>query len=903
MDTNIVFDLKNLLSKNIEKISQIEIEVKIKNGKSINISNLEEKLLSENYILEENFYIDYIYKNKRTTFHNSKYYNTSKNNIYTKFFKNYKLTVSIEEEEELISPSVRREISIPKYDIIRKKYRRSYKKDNFSIDITVVNEEKVEIEVEVIDAKIFDMKKLNKVLDMIEEQNSNIIEDFSKAMGRVEKDLNSLNNLFSKARDLEFKDLKKNGILKPFTISLKADGKTIFLYFHISGVYLVDINREKIEKIALKNDLVDCLYVGEIIKKENLKKDIKENFLFLPYDCLRYNNIDIRNLNYLIRFRKCESIYDLKFETIKIQKKDILTYHSNTESFNETVKKSFDNMKKVIYYTDGIIFTPIKSSYIAKGQYLRKSQKGKRNLSNFLDVLKYKKPEDLTIDLLIKEDGVYSSRGLFKSRDIFKFSDTDIGKIAEFKPFLEEGKIIYRVNRIREDKTFPNGIDVVETLWRLRKDPIELKTLEGQNTKLMRKYHNVIKKERIINKLSGLVLDIGSGVGGDLDKYLKNENIKDVLFVEPNVEFIEEFERRRSNLYLGNKNFHIIRAGGEETDKISEAFKEYILPKSENCDLHINMMISLSFFWKSKKMLNNLATTINTVIKIYKSVNSASLCRSAGTREGSSDNASLSSLNERVAGSSDKRDIYFNFLTIEGKRLENLFSEKGDSIMLNNIVLKRLGENEVFVDIEESKTVESQTEYFVYLENLFELIDFQINNLEEADGERKDDYILSLGEKTYSSLFVYGSAKYEDPYFNYEALEVSETKGEKIKGLLQAYGDDKKERLKRNLSKELNMNNLYRIAVMKKEGSLNHALLKLFNESYRNSDIYDRKKTAKKLNIKNFDKIPYKVNVLSKDGIETFNDDKKEIIYLLKNKEDIYEPIVRIENGKIERIF
>lgn len=870
MDTSIVFDLKNLLRKNIKDIDKIEIEVKIK--KNIDLPLLEEKLISENYILEENFYIDYILKNKRTSFHNGKYYDTSKKNIYTKFFKDYKLTVSIEEESLISDNSIDiaplkksagiNDISLlKKYDKIRKKYRKSYKKNNFSIDITTVND-KIELEVEVINARLFDMEKLNDVLNMIEDNNSNLILDFSKAMGRVEKSIYNLHNLFSKARDLEIKDLKRDGILKPFSVSLKAEGETNFLYFHSTGVYLVDINKQKIEKIASKQELVDCLYVGELIKKENLKKDIIEKFLFLPYDCLRYNNLDIRKLNYLIRFSKCESIYDLKFESIKIEKKDILTYHSNTEAFNKTVKKTFDNKKLVNYYTDGIIFTPIKSPYIAQGQYFR----GNRNLSNVLDVIKYKKPEDLTIDLLMKEDGVYTKKGRFKGRDIFKFSDSDIGKIAEFKPYLEEDKIIYRVNRIREDKIKPNNIDVVNILWKLRQDPIEQKTLEGRDIKLMRKYHNEIKRDRIIGKLSGLVIDIGSGVGGDLDKYFKNEKIKDVLFIEPNKNFIEEFERRRNNFNLKNRNFHIIKAGGEETERITEAFKEYILPKSEDLDLHINMMISLSFFWKDEKMLNRLSCTINSIVKLQKEENKNS-------------------------------QIYFNFLTIEGKRLNNLFQKEGDSIKLNNITLKRLGENEVFVDIEESKTVEAQTEYFVYLENLFELIDFEIDLLLEADGERKNDFILSPKEKVYSSLFVYGNARYNK--FEFKSLEVSETKGEKIKGLLQAYGDDKTRKIK-NFK---DLKGLYRISVMKKGGSLNHSLLKLLNESYRESDIYGRIKMAKKLNVQNFDKIPFKVNVLSESGIEIFNEDKEKSLYLLKNEGDNYEPIVKIENEKIQRIF
>lgn len=863
------YDIVAVLNKNKSSIKDIEIEVKIRDKKkNKNIKLLEENLIADGYKYHTEESIDYRNDNLRITYLNGEYYNTSKYSLMSdKYFNTHdlKLTIVKEEKEKISSLPDEMKNSLIR-EKKREKKRKSYKKDNFSIDITEINNtNNIELEVEIIDARKFNFEKLNEILnyifDILFVDNDSIIEDFTFAMGRKEISINKVHDLFSKARDLEFKDLTNDGILQPFTISLKADGDTRFLYFHTSGIYLININKDNIEKILHPiKELNNSLFVGEIIETK-----IKKDYLFLPYDCLRYNNIDIKNHNYLIRYEKCQNIYDKKFNNILIKEKPTLTYENNVNSLNNTVIEMYKIMKKVEYDTDGIIFTPINSPYITNGQknYFRKDE---RQLNKFLDVCKYKIPEDLTIDLLVKENGVYTTSGKFKgTRNFpvqdysFQYDEKLIGKIIEFKPYLDkEEKIIYKPYRDRSDtKTKPNGLNVVNILWNLRHDPINLTTMEGKDNKLQRKYHNQIKNE-IINNLDGFVIDIGSGKGGDLNKYLKNFNIKEGLFIEPNDNFIEEFIRRRDNKNLKNKEFRIIKGGGEETEKIITEIKNYILPKMKYKDenWNINMMISLSFFWKDKKMLDGLVNTITSIKNLYYENNF-------------------------------KGNVYFNFLTIEGSRLKKLFEERGNSIHLNDVFLRKIDENEVFVNIKDSKTVENQTEYFVYLNQLLEKINFSIIKLNEANGLNKGDFILSDNERTYSSLFVYGYTKFIDKSFKFIPLEK----------------DDEIEKLPSEIEEKLGLDNLYRIATIKKEGSLKHSFLKLLSEKYRASNLIDRKKMAKKSPYDNFDTLPVASKVISKDKIEEFNKDKDKYILLLKNSNDEYEPIVRIKNNNIERVF
>ena len=42
--------------------------------------------------------------------------------------------------------------------------------------------------------------------------------------------------------------------------------------------------------------------------------------------------------------------------------------------------------------------------------------------------------------------------------------------------------------------------------------------------------------------MSGDVVDIGAGKGGDISKYVQNKKITKILAIEPNEEFVEEFK-------------------------------------------------------------------------------------------------------------------------------------------------------------------------------------------------------------------------------------------------------------------------------------------------------------------------------------------------------------------------
>lgn len=863
------FDIKNAISN---KNKNLEIELRFR-GPLTNeiIDSVSENLIEKGYEESTSFTVDYIGNTVnsnepiRISKENSKYYETSKSNILNNIFRkdNYSMKLSINRE---IRKIVKEKPSIIN-ELIREKDRTTFSKDNLQVDITRVKEndlQRLELEIEVIDSDKFNYEQFDslakEIYEIISVSYESIISVFAYVLsGGILKteSLSSVYHFVSKPRDLQLQDLTNDGILKPFAISLKADGVQKFLMLHNSGSYFIDnknvnkINSQKFEKLSV--------YVGEYIESKNL---------YLPFDTIVFEDQNVKEQDYLTRYNFCKQIAKVKLNKINISEKPIYTYEeNNVESFNQTISKVYQTVEESVFNIDGLIFTPIRSGYIANGQ---DKSLTKRVLSNYNDVCKYKKPEDLTIDFLVKDNALWSYdssvRNKLKkpwfmnsnniSRETFLI-DKWKNKVVEFTPIFNDGNIIYKPIRIREDKQFPNKLEVADKLFRLRQNPIEKETLEGKTTQLMRKYHNVIKRKMIANQ-TGYVIDIGSGKGGDLDKYANNMNIKKVFSIEPQSEFIEEYNRRLMNLKKGKEKFYNVQGGGEDTEKIIKGSSEWFTDIQKFDTININFMISLSFFWRDLKTLKQLANTITSIKDHYK-----------------------------------KQKVLINFLTIEGTNVQKLFEDVGeDKIVLNTITMIKKGDNKIYVDIRDGKTVHDQEEYLVKLNQLWDLTKFFPRILFSASGGTKGDYILSKGEQTYSSLFMFGTAYYDPNAFSSKSsLLVDEKKGVKTDQGVMAHGDDETEPFYRNLT---------RIATLKKNGSLYHSLLKLLSEKYRKSDVFTRVAMAKDLSLKldpDLQTIAQKIN----HGIKVhegpykttkYNQDSDKWIFLHRTVDNEFEPLV-----------
>lgn len=875
----------------------LEIEAKIKNISQSDFTMVMDFLKSQFYS-EETFSIDYFVEgSKRITHFKDQFTNTTKESLYRDFLEENSIKFSISKEK-----NYRLNIDeILDYEFSREKNRTSYFNNNLRYDMTRVVEKPsgnvtYELEIEVINPQKFNptefSQSIKEISDFISNYRKEIIRFCNLSLSDAKDDSSDEIKyyLVSRLRDLKKKDLTiKDSILRGFTVSVKADGIQYFLLFHKSGCWLISHTKPSIRICGLEEEfknLENSIFVGEVVDKEGIMdgKSIDSMNIFLPFDTISFKGVSVVNKNYLERCSYFKEIYEKVIfcdgvRKLKIIEKKIFNLGKTSKSFYTNFKKCHDYKKDKIYKDDGYIFTPIESSYVAEGQIKNGSD---RILSKYLDVCKFKPVELRSLDFKVEKGNLYFkvNRGLKIFRDLeysLDFQESLERKIVEFFPeFLEDGRVIMKPSRIRSDKIFPNTEWIVNEIVSsyFENNPITENTLLGKDTVLMRDFNNKIKSS-LIKDLSGYVLDIGGGKGGDIGKYGINSKIKKVLAVEPNLEFAEEFSQRLE-VSKWREKFGLLKGvKGEDSEIITKAIENFLPDSMKEEKLTITFMISLSFFWSSKEILNSLARTLNEVKRVY-----------------------------LEKGGDKPVDVVF--FTIDGEKVETLFQKyKKDSITLNTITLGMSEAGQVMVDIRDSKTVSNQIEYLVKLEELFSLAGMKKVYLKDPKIDK--DLLMSIPECIYISLFVFG--KYSltgTPSFSYKLprLEVNPKKGVTKNKRILAKNDDTYSPI------TFIGNNIYRIATMDLNMSLSNSIQKLINKSYREGDVHKRLKLAKDLHLKIKNKNLDEVSEIIDFGIKVFNgkDSKKygefqkEWIILNMCIDYTYEPII-YKNDSINYTF
>jgi len=573
-----------------------------------------------------------------------------------------------------------------------------------------------------------------------------------------------------KARDLKYPDMVYGGLVGgriDYTVTPKAKGLRKFLIVDDYGIWLIFPGKEfcLVEKapadaakytewkwFPFRKTILD----GEDIQIENrqnsMLNDTSKHY-YLPFDALYYAGEDVRNRTLAERLKLADFIVNKigSSSDLVLEKKPFLTLGKTADSFFREVKNVFNMLDGLNYKTDGVMFTPINSPYNPGSDKIKGPQ---RNLTRYPDICKWKPADEYTIDLKVIQTptkrALYASWGdedvEFKGTDFYEFdSENQVdwldplfynipnGTIVEFGPkmnsdgkkvFFDEDKIILRPILIREDKPYANSKVTASDVWNDLNDPILQDTLLGKTTRLVRKYHNQIKRKLLDTPPTddNHLIDIGSGRGGDITKMKKFSRI---LSIEPNEENMKEFKRRLSqeNKDIQNK-FATLIAGGEEYERIIEAIRVTFGDSFGTKPLYISMMLSLSFFWKSKEMLQQLANTLNLIKEEY-----------------------YKNVPKNMKG---KNTVKFLFLTIEGERVINFLSENGSSVQLNDAFFS-YKDGIVYVDFP-GTIVEKQVEYPVILSELRNLTD--MNRILERDAN--EEKFLSENEMKYTSLYVYG---------------------------------------------------------------------------------------------------------------------------------------------------
>ena len=414
-------------------------------------------------------------------------------------------------------------------------------------------------------------------------------------------------NYWNKPEDISLDDLT-SPFLNNFAVTIKLDGVRRFIFITKYSIYAYN-PPDDVWKVGLGNPkfegtLLDCeLYEDTLL-------DIKKYYVF---DILFYKGEDVRQYSFNERY---ELIKKINFELFGADV-HIKEFFVNG-TFYEKTRLAFENVPDL--RVDGLIFQP---SHRYKNNHTRKW-----------------KPENLlTIDFLLKpieeeKDTFFLVVGgknediLFEGTVIHPFNGKITIENSEFMGYNVSNRIIecswnyedkiFTPQRIREDRNRPNNIKTARNVWEDIMNPISRHTIEGDTLLVMRKYHNIEKKKLLESNFSkgDIIIDIGSGRGGDIGKW-KKLGLSKVFVIEPNEENLQELLKRKETFVVnpGEKmpDIEVIvdKDGNQVGAEDTETIKEYIKKTKIN---GIVAFFSLTFFTENMDKYNSLINTISSIL-------------------------------------------------------------------------------------------------------------------------------------------------------------------------------------------------------------------------------------------------------------------------------------------------
>lgn len=271
-------------------------------------------------------------------------------------------------------------------------------------------------------------------------------------------------NIVPRPRNIKTSDISHTGVVPVgdspnYFASPKADGVNTFLVMD-RGTYLIHgsvvnkVSELSPFKVVIQGELVkDTLYVFDILKigDEYLRDAVYSERL------KRFEDIDLSQIPFRVVMKR----------TVEITRRNF--YIAN----NSILEGDYE------FNIDGIIYTP-------NNQYNVIFQK---------PILKWKPPEQLTIDFVVAGGELHTSKGIFRGtpehpyEPNFNRPELD-GIIAEFEYKNEEFVLL----RERPDKLFPNSQILAEEVWSNIMDPITTEFMTGQTFTIMLEYIKARKK-------------------------------------------------------------------------------------------------------------------------------------------------------------------------------------------------------------------------------------------------------------------------------------------------------------------------------------------------------------------------------------------------------------------------
>ena len=790
----------NYIKENKDKNLEFEVRFELE----YSIYDILKKInsLQKYLVIKENSIVEYHGKYERLIIYSNKAVEQKKienlSNVDKLQIQGFTIKIAVSEEIET-------EIVISKNPTIRKRER--YIIENFHIkgahlhltraeqDGKVQNSIEIEYDLNIITTVddvfkpvkyIFDIMYVKSHELLTTDQSKDIIHEFNKHVITFKKNRNlSINerdkNNIKNSKIINFEDKPVSfeetdiSLVKTmnYYVTNKLNGVRYFLYIQNGKFYLIGKSSKKddidlvwyFSNIEIPNFYGIYILDGEYFNDKYYAFDILYHDNEIVTDELYKNRLVY--LNQLIRYFSLHSFYQVEIKYIDY---GILTY-----KVIEYMKKEFDDWD---HDNDGLIYTHIDSVYADKRDG-KKTLKWKFDHHQSLDV-KVKSVRDKHYKCFIldkdndgKEINVEINDVINKKNNYIlysstKFKDNDIVEIS----FDRIKKEFYPL-RLRPDKINPNFITVAKSFWKDIQNPIPIsllckKQLIYDNNlctwENYRSYANKTIKTNIIKSIdkTHIIIDIGFGKGGDIDKYIDNGN-KYIIAVEPDENNIKEFLHIYKSRLNKNNNIYTCSSSNKKIDKkidisiisksaSDESIIEDINKLLENYEYKITvcMFFSLTYFFNNE---DDFVKLINIISKFKP---------------------------ERIVGTfmdGIKTINFINNYSYDNKNLKLYFISKEKDEIKKERKMQKLGgfNNNVYISIPKSSTVEGHHENLVFFDNFESILiwfgyylckkkSFNFKSQTET-GDCLLDYFASLN--TEFDFRLNNSIEINDEFINY----------------------------------------------------------------------------------------------------------------------------------------
>lgn len=309
------------------------------------------------------------------------------------------------------------------------------------------------------------------------------------------------------ARNLKREDIVFGGLVgnpeTEYEVTAKADGIRKLMVFTLSGCWLVmppyEYNRVLTYEPTMQ-PLVGSWLDGELVpvERRNPKASPPETpYWFLIFDVLRVEGRSVQNAPLRTRLTLAKTVADLfqTHRTLRVHAKEFYPIKRVQDLFT-TMASLRLREETLAYKIDGYMFTPAATPYNPRSHELAMEQ---RLLVAVPDIVKWKPPEELTIDFAVRTEswglGLFSSkkgvRGgvLFRGTEAVPFRGEVVPSplldgiepdtVVEFGWNAQERALEAR--RVRFDKVVGNDIRIAEEVWSDIHNPLPFTALSSED--------------------------------------------------------------------------------------------------------------------------------------------------------------------------------------------------------------------------------------------------------------------------------------------------------------------------------------------------------------------------------------------------------------------------------------